>query len=391
MFKKNKKESEFDTVEMINNLISSAITKRASDIHFEPFEEIFRVRFRIDGVLVPQENLPNWKKDEIISRIKVMAKLDITSKKTAQDGKINFKIDEQLFEIRVAILPVKHGEKIVLRILQSNKSEIKLDKIGFNKDSLQLFKSTISSQQGLVLITGSTGSGKTTTIYSALNHLNSDEINIVTVEDPIEYEVQGINQVQISRELRMNYSDVLKAVLRQDPDILVIGEIRDPETARVAIQAALTGHLVIASIHTNDAIDTIVRLSEMGIESYLIAASLKLIVNQRLIRILCNDCKIEKTIESNDANLLKIENERKVFYPVGCENCNNTGYFGRRPIFEILEITDEVNSIISANQESHDLKQALLFYRQTTLLREAVNKVTSGETSPSEVIRKIVL
>nr|WP_319393852.1 GspE/PulE family protein [uncultured Desulfobacter sp.] len=384
------KEEQFDTVEQINAIVGKAIDARASDIHFEPFENIINVRFRIDGALVQVAELPIRKHDEITARIKVMGSLDSISKRAAQDGKILFEHNGRIFEIRVAVMPVRYGEKSVFRILRSADVTFDINNIGINSTCLPVVKRTISKRQGLVLVTGSTGSGKTTTIYSVLEYINCQEINIVTVEDPIEFEIKGINQVQISKDHTMSFADVLKAVLRQDPDVLVIGEIRDPETARVAIQAALTGHLVIASLHTNDAIDTIVRLTEMGIKTYLIAAALKMIISQRLIRLLCPHCKQPGRLTPDQAAMFDLDQSTPVFVPTGCRHCSQTGYRGRTSIFEILSLNDQVIEILARHNKSYELKTRLKDLRTSVLKTEALEHILLGNTACDEVLKQVV-
>jgi type II secretory ATPase GspE/PulE/Tfp pilus assembly ATPase PilB-like protein len=385
MFRKNKEE--FNAVEEINALINAAVKMRASDIHIEPFKEFIRVRFRIDGALVKYNLLPIRKRDEIIAIIKVMAALDSTVKKGAQDGKISFAHDNGFIEIRASVLPFKHGEKIVLRLQNTGKAELDIEKLGMNEGCLPAVKKIVSGRQGLILVTGSSGSGKTTTIYSVLDHINSDELNIVTVEDPIEYEIPGFIQIQMSKALQMDYAEVLRAVLRQDPDVLVIGEIRDPDTARVAIRAALTGHLVIASLHTNDSIDTLIRLREMGIESYLIGAALKLITYQRLVRVLCPECKTPSVPKTEQAAMFNLQREDTTCSAKGCRHCSGTGYFGRKPIFEILVVDDEIIEILANSHKSHELRSRLRTRLQSNLLEEARKMIVSGTTSCEEAMK----
>jgi len=384
-----KPRDQFSTVKEIEALIDAGINLRASDIHIEPFEDFIRVRFRIDGVLTKYNVLPIDKREEIVAVLKVMANLDSTQKREAQDGKIKFEHDDTFVEIRVSILPFKYGEKTVLRIQNTEKIDLDINQLGINNHCLSEFKRSIKNKQGLILITGSTGTGKTTTVYSALKYICSDELNIVTLEDPIEYEIPGFIQIQLSKELNMNYADILRAVLRQDPDVLVIGEIRDPETAKVAISSALTGHLVIASLHTNDSIDTIIRLREMGIEAYLISAAIKYISYQILIRVLCPDCKESHQPEPEHIVLFKLSSDDSVYSSRGCKNCNNTGYKGRKPIFEILLLDDEIIEILATTDKGYELKRKLKDRLHSNLSNEIRQRLIAGVTSCEEAAKQI--
>ncbi|PHR27283.1 MAG: general secretion pathway protein GspE [Desulfotalea sp.] len=388
MFGKTKEQ--FNTVQEIDTLIRAGIDLGASDIHIEPFEDFIRVRLRIDGTLTKFSVLPIAKRDEITAILKVMAGLDSTQKRQSQDGKIKFAYLDMFVEIRISVLPFKYGEKIVLRIQNTERIDLNIDNLGINENCLINFKKSITSKQGLILITGSTGTGKTTTVYSALNYIRSDELNIVTLEDPIEYEIPGFIQIQLSKELNMNYADILRAVLRQDPDILVIGEIRDTETAKVAIGAALTGHLIIASLHTNDSIDTIVRLREMGIEAYLIAAALKFISYQILLRILCPTCKRPSTPNPEHIAMFNLPEDAKVFTSQGCKHCNNTGFKGRKPVFEILIIDEEIIDILATTTTGYNLKKKLKHRIQSNLFIETKKQILAGVTSCTEAAKQLM-
>lgn len=388
MFLKSKQQ--FNPVEEIDSLIKKAIEIRASDIHIEPSLDLIRIRVRVDGSLIKLSAMPIASRDEILAIIKVMASLDSTIKREAQDGKIHFDNQGNFIEIRVSILPFKHGEKAVLRIQNTEKVELCIDNLGINGNCMGSVKQILHSRQGLILVTGATGSGKTTTIYSMLNHIATDEINVVTIEDPIEYEVDGFIQVQLSKQLKMGYAEVLKAVLRQDPDVLVIGEIRDPETARVAIRAALTGHLVIASLHTNDAIDTIVRLREMGIEAYLIAAALKLITYQRLLRQLCPHCKEEASLAKEHELIFHLAPGNHCYKAKGCRACSSTGYLGRKPVYELLYFTEEIVEILAKSEKIGELRRHLLNHLSSTLVEEAASRIAEGDTSCDEAIAHVL-
>lgn len=382
-----KKRQESSTMEEIRSLLSAAIEMRASDIHIEPFADFIRVRLRIDGTLVKHCVLPVEKREEIAAIIKVMADLDSTRKREAQDGRLSFFHKERPIEVRASVLPFKYGEKIVLRLQNTDRVELNIDTLGLSCACLPEIKRVIAGQQGLILVTGSTGSGKTTTIYAMLSHIASDEVNIVTLEDPIEYEIEGFIQMQMTKESSMSYADALKAVLRQDPDVLVIGEIRDGETARIAIRAALTGHLVFASLHTNDAIDTLIRLREMGIEPYLIAAALKLISYQRLVRILCTSCKTATTPSPEAATLFGLDRDSIVYAPRGCKYCNNSGYHGRKPLFQLLLVDDDISEILAAGEKSSELRHELQERLTTSLLSEARHCVIDNLTSCEEAMK----
>jgi len=382
-----KKTEDFNVVAAIDELLDTAIDKRASDIHIEPFANFIRVRLRIDGVLLKYSVFPIHKKDEIIAVIKVMAELDSTKKRMAQDGRLTFSRRNRTVEVRVSALPYKYGEKMVLRLQNSDKVELNLDLLGIAPDRLPAVKHTLAGHQGLLLVTGSTGSGKTTTIYAMLTHVATDELNIVTLEDPIEYEIEGFIQVQMGKELQMDYADALRAVLRQDPDVLVIGEIRDAETARIAIRAALTGHLVFASLHTNGAVDTILRLREMGLEPYLIAAALKLISYQRLVRRLCPECREETMPESGQAALFALRDDEVVYRARGCDQCSHTGYLGRRPLFQLLLVDDPVAELLARGETAGQLRTRLEGMLATNLHNEACRMIKAGITSCEEVVK----
>lgn len=383
----SRKKEEFNAVAAINSLLNAAIEMRASDIHIEPFAGFIRIRLRIDGILLKHEILPIHKRDEIIAVIKVMADLDSTRKRTAQDGRLTFAHGDRMIEARVSVLPFMYGEKIVMRVQNTDKIKLDIDRLGINTGCLPEVKRLIAGRQGLILVTGSTGGGKTTTIYSMLTHIASDELNIVTLEDPVEYEIEGFIQLQMAKELQMDYADALRAVLRQDPDVLVIGEIRDAETARIAIRAALTGHLVFASLHTNDAIDTIIRLREMGIESFLIAAAVKLIIYQRLVRRLCPHCRTAATPKPEHATLFLLDKNDGVYRARGCSLCSNTGYLGRKPIFQLLLVDERITEILATCGKIYELRHQLQERLASDLPGEARRSVLEAITSCEEAAK----
>ncbi len=380
----------FNVVEEINDMLRHAIERRAGDVHIEPFERNIRIRFRIDGCLTNYGSFPISGRDEITAVLKVMASLDSTQKRSAQDGKIKFPFDNFFIEIRASVLPVKYGEKVVLRIQNTAKVELQIESLGVDGAVLPDVKKILNGRQGLILVTGSTGSGKTTSIYSFLDYINTEKLHIVTIEDPIEYEIPGLVQIQLSSELHMTYADILRAVLRQDPDVIVIGEIRDRETARVAIRAALTGHMVIASLHTNDAVDTLIRIKEMGIEQYLVAAALKLIVYQRLTRVLCPQCKRLCSPTVVQAEVLGISEDMRVYGPKGCSYCSQTGYYGRKPVFEILVADEEVKPIIAESTQHYHLRGNLQGKLRSTLPNHIHRKLDDGTLSCEEAMANIL-
>ncbi|MBL8025788.1 MAG: type II/IV secretion system protein, partial [Fibrobacteres bacterium] len=315
------------TVTLVSNLISHAIKNGASDIHFEPFETELKVRYRIDGLLQEGKPIPNIRKPEVLSRLKIMAQLDIAEKRRPQDGKIRFDYEGRGIDIRVSTMPTGYGEKIVLRILDKSSVSLQMSSLGMEQTKLKSFESAVSRPYGMILVTGPTGSGKTTTLYAALNKVKSPQVNISTVEDPIEYNIEGINQTQVKPEIGLTFSTALRTLLRQDPNIIMVGEIRDRDTADIAVRAALTGHLVMSTLHTNDAPSAIVRLQDMGIEPFLITSTIHQIVAQRLVRRICENCKVEIPVDSTVAEKLSIVGS--VFHGMGCQMCGNTGYKGR--------------------------------------------------------------
>jgi type IV pilus assembly protein PilB len=385
-------------VRLVNVLLVDALRRGASDIHVEPYEKELRIRFRIDGVLYDVMHPPLKMRDALISRIKIMSKLDISEKRLPQDGriKIKVKVDSRSRELdfRVSTLPTLFGEKVVLRLLDKQNLMLDMTKLGFEPESLVKFKRNISKPYGMVLVTGPTGSGKTNTLYSALQSLNTVDTNIMTAEDPVEFNLPGINQVQMKEQIGLNFAAALRSFLRQDPNIVLVGEIRDFETAEIAIKAALTGHLVLSTLHTNDAPSTISRLMNMGIEPFLVATSVNLIQAQRLIRRVCKDCKqehqtpvealIEVGFSSEEAKAIK------TFKGKGCSTCNNTGYKGRIGLYEVMEITDEIRELILIGASALELRKKAIDDGMITLRESGLHKIRLGVTSPEEVVRETV-
>ena len=385
-------------VRLVNVLLVDSLRRGASDIHIEPYEKELRIRFRIDGVLYDVMHPPLKLRDAIISRLKIMSRLDISEKRLPQDGriKIKVKVDSRSRELdfRVSTLPTLFGEKVVLRLLDKENLMLDMTRLGFEPDSLIKFQRNISKPYGMVLVTGPTGSGKTNTLYSALQSLNTVETNIMTAEDPVEFNLMGINQVQMKEQIGLNFAAALRAFLRQDPNIVLVGEIRDFETAEIAIKAALTGHLVLSTLHTNDAPSTISRLMNMGIEPFLVATSVNLIQAQRLIRRICSGCKkdhllppealIEMGVSPEEATTLK------TFKGAGCSTCNNTGYKGRIGLYEVMEITDEIRELILIGASALELRKKAIEDGMITLRESGMHKIRAGVTTLEEVVRETV-
>ena len=386
-------------VRLVNVLLVDSLRRGASDIHIEPYEKDFRIRFRIDGILYDVMHPPMKMRDALISRLKIMAKLDISEKRLPQDGriKIKVKIDNRSRELdfRVSTLPTLFGEKVVLRLLDKDKLMLDMTKLGFEPESLEKFKRNIAKPYGMVLVTGPTGSGKTNTLYSALQSLNTIDTNIMTAEDPVEFNLQGINQVQMKEQIGLNFAAALRSFLRQDPNIVLVGEIRDFETAEIAIKAALTGHMVLSTLHTNDAPSTVSRLVNMGIEPFLVATSVNIIQAQRLIRRVCSECKekqemppealIEIGFKEDEAGSLEI------FKGKGCNNCNGTGYKGRVGLFEVMEVTDELRELILIGASAIDLRKKAIELGMITLRESGLCKIRQGITTIEEVIKETVV
>jgi type IV pilus assembly protein PilB len=393
-----KASSDAPVVKLVNVILVDALRRGASDIHIEPYEKEFRVRFRIDGILYDIMRPPMKMRDAITSRIKIMSKLDIAEKRLPQDGriKIKAKLDGRSRELdyRVSSLPVLWGEKIVLRLLDKEKLMLDMTKLGFEPESLDRFKKQISKPYGMVLVTGPTGSGKTNTLYSALSSLNTPETNIMTAEDPVEFNLPGINQVQMKEQIGLNFAAALRSFLRQDPNTILVGEIRDFETAEIAVKAALTGHLVLSTLHTNDAPSTVSRLMNMGIEPFLVATSVNLIQAQRLIRRICKDCK-EEVVTPPQA-LIDIgfspdeASEIKVYRGVGCGTCNGTGYKGRVGLYEVMEVTDELRELILVGASALELRKKAIEDGMFTLRISGLFKIRQGITTIEEVVRETV-
>ncbi len=379
-------ESEAPVVRILNALIIEAIGQRASDIHFEPTEEGLQVRYRIDGVLQYRHAPPRDLQNQILTRIKVLSRLDIAEQRLPQDGRIKLRVSDREIDFRVSSIPVVHGERIVLRILDKNQVLLGLSSIGMRDAMLHSFQRAIRCTEGIILVTGPTGSGKTTTLYSALCDIKSPEINIMTIEDPVEYKLSGMAQIGVNPRIKLDFGTGLRHILRQDPDVIMIGEIRDRETAEIAIQASLTGHLVISTLHTNDAPSAITRLVDMGIEPYLLSSSLIGVMAQRLVRRLCPHCKVAHECSGKESRGLFLKTSR-VFHPSGCSLCFQTGYQGRAGIYEWMMVDHLIRQQLLKSADSSELKKIALEGGLSTVKREVEILVESGETSIAEALR----
>ena len=376
-------------VQLVNSMIEQAVRQRTSDIHIEALEKKVRVRYRIDGALHERMTYNIKMLPAIVARLKVVGGMDIAEKRKPQDGRITSFVDGREFDIRVSILPTVYGEKVVMRL--TNKNALTRDKaeLGFNDHDLKLFDHILMNPHGIILVTGPTGSGKSTTLYTALSELNKEDVNIITVEDPVEAHVAGINQVQTNTKAGLTFASALRSILRQDPDIIMIGEIRDEETASIAVQASITGHLVVSTLHTNSAASTITRLADMGLPEYLIADSTVGIIAQRLVRRLCPRCKRKVLADADQLELLGFgpDEQVEIYEPVGCSSCDNNGFKGRIGVYEIMEVTPKVRKVIAAGEDAEHIKQAALEEGMYTLRMSATNYVLEGITSVSEMIK----
>lgn len=390
---------EAPVITLVNTIFMDAIKKGASDVHFEPYERSFRVRYRIDGILHEVMDLAMKFKNPVISRVKILSSMDIAEKRLPQDGRLKMRVkwgddNKKEVDMRISCVPTIFGEKIVSRILDREMLQLDLTKLGFEKKSLKLFESAIVKPFGIVLVTGPTGSGKTNTLYSAVSNLNAQEKNIMTAEDPVEFYMAGINQVNVKEEIGLSFAASLRAFLRQDPDIMLVGEMRDFETVDIAVKAALTGHLVFSTVHTNDAASTIIRLINMNVEPFLISDALILIVAQRLIRRLCKKCKEEHKISPEalvDIGFSPEEAEKaKPMKPKGCAICNESGYKGRTGLFEVMEVTNDIRDLILAKSQPKDIKMVAMQNGMTSLRMSGLAKIKDGITSIEEVLRETI-
>lgn len=383
--------SDAPVIKLVNLILSRAVKERASDIHLEPYQHTVTVRYRIDGVLYNSLNLPKHIQSALVSRVKVMARLNIAEKRLPQDGRIDIRIGDKEVDIRVSVIPTAFGERVVLRLLDKTGVIFRLDDLGIDEKRLRLFDGLIHSPHGIILVTGPTGSGKTTTLYGALSTINNPEINIITIEDPVEYQMNGIGQIQVNPKIDLTFARGLRSIVRQDPDVILVGEIRDRETAEIAIQSSLTGHLVFSTLHTNDAAGAITRITDMGIEPFLVSSSVIAVIAQRLVRVLCTECR-ESYVPDGEA-LEKIGadpdlfNGRTVYRSVGCPACMNTGFRGRTAIFEMMVFDDELKKLVLTTADANRIREVAVKAGMMTLLQDGVRKVMDGVTTIEEVFR----
>ncbi|MGE5190365.1 MAG: ATPase, T2SS/T4P/T4SS family [Gemmatimonadota bacterium] len=383
-----KRSEAAPVIRMVNLIVAEAAGQGASDIHVEPTKSSLQIRDRVDGVLRKSLDLPKWVQGAVISRIKIMAKMDISEKRLPQDGRISVRVGGKVLDLRVSTMPAAFGEKVVIRVLDPSGAFIPLESMGLPPEDLGQVESLIRSPHGIILVTGPTGCGKTTTLYSALNRIKSEDLNITTIEDPIEYEMPGINQVAVQEKIGLTFASTFRALLRQDPDVVMVGEMRDLETATIAMQAALTGHLVLSTLHTNSTVSTISRLRNLGIPSYLIASTVVGIVAQRLVRLVCPKCRVEDVPAEKDVErfgLAQGGGKTAVFRGSGCPACGGTGYRGRTGVFEVLPFTQKIRDLVTANASEHDIRQAAVAKGMTTLGQAALDKVKAGATTLAEL------
>jgi general secretion pathway protein E len=381
--------SEAPIIKLVNLLIARASESRASDIHIEPYDDELIIRYRIDGVLHNVETAPKKLQAALVSRIKVMAKLNIAERRLPQDGRIRIKVGDKEIDLRVSTIPVIYGESVVMRILDKESIVIDLGLLGFPDDTLAQFYKLIQKPNGIILVTGPTGSGKTTTLYGALDRINSPERKIITVEDPVEYQLKGVNQIQVKPQIGLNFANTLRHIVRQDPDVIMIGEIRDLDTAEIAVQSALTGHLVFSTLHTNDAPSAITRLLDLGVERFLLSSTIRGILAQRLVRVICPHCKGKDPSVAGREELasLGIGAEAELYRGKGCEKCTFTGYRGRSGVFELLVVDEEIRKLILRNADANELRQMARRQGMKTILEDGTAKVGKGMTTLSELFR----
>ena len=385
---RNEDISSAPIVMLVNTLLEQAARQRASDIHIEALQDSLRVRFRIDGVMYTKHKYSNELTSAVLARVKILSGMDISEKRKPQDGRMTYFVDGREYDIRVSVLPTSYGEKCVMRLALKKSLSRNKSKLGMTNDDMKKFDHIMSYPNGIVLVTGPTGSGKSTTLYTVLSEKNREEVNIVTVEDPVEANIDGINQVQVNPKADLTFASALRSILRQDPDIIMIGEIRDVETAMIAIQASITGHLVVSTVHTNSAANTVTRLLDMGVDSYLIADSVVGIIAQRLVRRLCPHCKRKRPAEDYELEFMGLDPAVPVdiWEPAGCQSCNGTGYYGRIGVYEIMEVTRDLKRLINRRASAEELKQQALKDGMQTLRANAVKLVLSGTTSYTEIL-----
>ena len=383
--------SDAPIIKLVNLLVSGAIKDRASDIHVEPYSSSLKIRYRIDGILYDILSLPRRIQSPLTSRLKIMAKLNIAEKRLPQDGRIELKIADRLVDVRVSVLPTAFGERVVLRLLDKSSSILLLSDLGMHDERIKLLDKLIKSPYGIILVTGPTGSGKTTTLYAALSTINRPEINIITIEDPIEYQIDGVGQIQVNPKIDLTFAAGLRSIVRQDPDVILIGEIRDRETAEIAIQSSLTGHLVFSTLHTNDAASSVTRLIDMGIEPFLVTSSIVAIIAQRLVRVLCSHCKEiytpdEETLANLDLNQ-SVLRDNTFYRKKGCNLCMQTGFHGRSAIFEIMIVDDNIKRLVLKTSDATQINELAIKQGMITLRQDGIQKVMAGITTTEEVLR----
>ncbi|MDQ6961382.1 MAG: type II secretion system ATPase GspE [Mariprofundaceae bacterium] len=385
-------DDEAPVIRLVNTLIGQALRERASDIHIEPFESEVLVRFRVDGVLYTAVKPPKSVQSAMVSRIKVMADLDIAEKRHPQDGRFRMRIAGREVDVRVSVLPTAYGERVVMRLLDRSSRMLTLKELGYSDEQMRLTKQVLKAPHGIVLVTGPTGSGKTTSLYASLMMVDRENRNVLTIEDPIEYQLQGVGQMQVQSKIGVSFSQGLRSILRQDPDIIMIGEIRDLETAEIAIQASLTGHLVFSTLHTNDALSAIVRLQDMGVEPYLVASSLLMVQAQRLVRQLCPDCKVARPATATDWKLLGVDATQyadvsHIYEAGGCDHCMQTGYLGRKAVFEMAQISGALRAAIHDEKNLAQLRKIAAQEKMYSLAQDGSRHVAAGITSMDEILR----
>ena len=384
--------SEAPVIRLVNQIIQRAVESRASDIHVEPFENVLKIRYRIDGVLRDEPSPAQGMAAAVISRIKIMANLDIAERRLPQDGRINVRMQGQEFDIRVSTVPTMYGESVVMRLLQRESVTLDFDSLGVDDEARKILERALALPYGMIIVTGPTGSGKTTTLYTALNSLNTEQRKVITVEDPVEYNLEGINQIQVNAAIGLNFAGALRSIVRQDPDVIMVGEMRDLETAKICVQSALTGHLVLSTLHTNEAAGSVTRLMEMGIEDYLLNSTLNLVVAQRLVRRLCLDCREPYT--ANEGQMLEFrlrelgaEDTARLYRARGCAHCGGTGYRGRLSIMELLRVSDRIRELILKHAAAVEIERAARAEGMKTMFEDGCIKALRGLTTLEEVVR----
>jgi len=383
--------SDAPIIKLVNHIISQSVKSGASDIHIEPYQNSFKIRYRVDGVLYDLLTPPKWMQPSLISRIKVVAKMNIAEKRLPQDGRFDVKIGDQSIDIRVSTIPITHGERLVLRLLNKSNTLFRLPELGLNDEKLETLNQLITSSHGIILVTGPTGSGKTTTLYAILSKINSADINIITIEDPVEYQLKGIGQIQVNPKIDLTFAKGLRSIVRQDPDVILIGEMRDQETADIGVQSALTGHLVFSTLHTNDAASAITRLKDIGVEPFLISSSVIAVIAQRLVRVLCKECREayhpdEETLERLGFKFDQTD-APTIYRAKGCPKCFNSGYKGRIGIYEFMVLNESLQNMILKTHDSHQIKKEANRQGMTTLYDDGIQKVLNGTTTISEILR----